>query len=82
MIFFDNIKSFLNVGGNWSPFNWNTNFMTLKIPNFLKGSMFKAQKASAVWLILGNPIKTLNVAGQGLKSLGSTLGQVKMHFNI
>ena len=43
--------------GNWSPLNWNKNFITLKIPNFLKGSMFKAQKAFALWLILGNPIK-------------------------
>ena len=28
--------------------NRNKIFITLKIPNFLKGSMFKAQKASAV----------------------------------
>ena len=38
-IFFDNVKSFLNV---------RVNFTTINIPNFLKGSMFKAQKASAV----------------------------------
>ena len=51
------MKSFLNVGGNWSSLNWNKNFITLKIPNFLKGSMFKAQKPSGLtWLILGNPI--------------------------